>query len=92
MQDLCNIKILDMWQLWIFFRRVEVNMLCDFCFTFNSLSSSERILKIGRDLTKLLPKFGSTLFFETQCSSDSQAVYMAFYNLDQVNGVFSALV
>ena len=45
-----------------FFRRVEVNMLCDFCFTFNSLSSSERILKIGRDLTKLLPNFGSTLF------------------------------
>ena len=45
-----------------FFRRVEVNMLCDFCFKFNSLNSSERILKIGRDLTKLLPKFGSTLF------------------------------
>ena len=35
-----------------FFIRVEVKMLCEFCFKFNSLSSSEKILKIGRDLTK----------------------------------------
>jgi hypothetical protein len=32
---------------------------------FNSLSSSDKILEIGRDLTKLSPKFGSSLFWDT---------------------------
>jgi hypothetical protein len=60
---LSNIKILDMWQLWIFFQmswsRHVMRILSQNRFPF----ISERMLKIGRDLTKLLPKFGSTLIF-----------------------------
>ena len=39
-----------------FFRRIEVNLLCDFCFEFNSLSSSEKNVENRPRFDKVIAK------------------------------------
>jgi len=57
------------------------------CWKFLSLYSSAKIFEIDKDLTKLSPKFGTTVFFGTQCSYNG--LLIGTYTHTLLEGVIS---
>jgi len=60
--DMPKLELLNFARLWCNILTVWWEVLCGFCWKFTSLSSSERILKIRIELTKVSPWVWCTTF------------------------------